>query len=276
VTTRDALLAAVIAAPDDDLPRLVYADYLDDVGGDANVARAEFVRAEVTAERLPADDPERERLETRAAKLFNRHGNMWNAYLPGVGTNVCRLRYRRGFPFSLTTTFRHFIERGNLLLNGAPICSLQLIDYHLSGTEQRAARWHNLSRITSLRLGPGLGLGGWYFVPAAENTFASYCQRFSAILAEQSLTAIERIDLSGNEIMDTFFTYGFSQYGSLAKLRCLRELILVDNSLTDAGASFLAAARGLDNLAVVDLRGNRVTAAGIAVLRSRFGTSVLV
>ena len=28
MTTHDALLAAVIAAPDDDLPRLVYADHL--------------------------------------------------------------------------------------------------------------------------------------------------------------------------------------------------------------------------------------------------------
>ena len=34
MTTHDALLAAVLAAPDDDLPRLVYADYLEENAGE--------------------------------------------------------------------------------------------------------------------------------------------------------------------------------------------------------------------------------------------------
>jgi uncharacterized protein (TIGR02996 family) len=37
----DDLLPAVLAAPDDDLPRLVYADALEEAG---DVARAEFIR----------------------------------------------------------------------------------------------------------------------------------------------------------------------------------------------------------------------------------------
>ena len=42
---RLALLRAIAAAPDDDAPRLVYADWLDEHGpGDADRARAEFVR----------------------------------------------------------------------------------------------------------------------------------------------------------------------------------------------------------------------------------------
>lgn len=42
---RSALLAGIAAAPDDDLPRLVYADWLDDHGAtDLDRATAEFVR----------------------------------------------------------------------------------------------------------------------------------------------------------------------------------------------------------------------------------------
>jgi uncharacterized protein (TIGR02996 family) len=44
----DALLRAVLAAPDDDAPRLIYADWLDEHG---DPARAEFIRAQVVLAR---------------------------------------------------------------------------------------------------------------------------------------------------------------------------------------------------------------------------------
>lgn len=44
MTTLDALLSAILAAPDDDQPRLVYADALDDAG---EHDRAEFIRLQV-------------------------------------------------------------------------------------------------------------------------------------------------------------------------------------------------------------------------------------
>jgi uncharacterized protein (TIGR02996 family) len=42
--THDAFLAAILAAPDDDAPRLIYADYLDEQG---ECDRAEFIRVQV-------------------------------------------------------------------------------------------------------------------------------------------------------------------------------------------------------------------------------------
>ena len=50
MTTREALLAAVIAAPDDDLPRLVYADHLEENG---EHERAEFIRAQIELAKWP-------------------------------------------------------------------------------------------------------------------------------------------------------------------------------------------------------------------------------
>jgi uncharacterized protein (TIGR02996 family) len=45
VTERLALLKAILAAPNDDLPRLVFADWLEENGtSDADAARAEFIR----------------------------------------------------------------------------------------------------------------------------------------------------------------------------------------------------------------------------------------
>ena len=51
-----ALLAAIRAHPDEDTPRLVYADWLEEQGGESNVARAEYIRLEIEHAR---DFPER-------------------------------------------------------------------------------------------------------------------------------------------------------------------------------------------------------------------------
>jgi uncharacterized protein (TIGR02996 family) len=53
-TDEDALLAAITAAPDDDAPRLVYADWLEERGADA---KAEYLRAVVKLMH-PPEDPE--------------------------------------------------------------------------------------------------------------------------------------------------------------------------------------------------------------------------
>lgn len=47
MTDHDALYAAVLAHPDDNTPRLVLADWLDDQGDAAMAARAEFIRAQL-------------------------------------------------------------------------------------------------------------------------------------------------------------------------------------------------------------------------------------
>ena len=50
MTDRDGFLAAIIAQPDDDVPRLVYADWLDEHG---DPERAELIRVQCELERLP-------------------------------------------------------------------------------------------------------------------------------------------------------------------------------------------------------------------------------
>ena len=65
-----ALLAAVIASPDDDAPRLVYADWLLEHGHDGARARGEFIQCECAIARLPDEStPRRAALVRRAAEL---------------------------------------------------------------------------------------------------------------------------------------------------------------------------------------------------------------
>jgi len=66
-----ALLQAIRVAPDDDLPRLVYADWLEEHD---QAQYAEFIRAQCALARLPECDPERPVLTRRAAELLKWHG----------------------------------------------------------------------------------------------------------------------------------------------------------------------------------------------------------
>ena len=52
---REALLSAVLANPDDDLPRLVFADWMDENG---DPERARFIRSQIALATLPEWDPQ--------------------------------------------------------------------------------------------------------------------------------------------------------------------------------------------------------------------------
>ena len=68
----DPFVAAVRAELDDDLPRLIYADYLEERGD----PRGEFIRLQVELAQTPADDPDGELLE-REAKLLRAYESDW-------------------------------------------------------------------------------------------------------------------------------------------------------------------------------------------------------
>src|SRR5262245_17812978 len=82
----DAFLAAIRAAPADDAPRLVYADWLDDHG---QPERAEFIR--VQCELARRDDPA---LRAREAELLARHHD---DFAGPLAAPHLRFQFQRGF-----------------------------------------------------------------------------------------------------------------------------------------------------------------------------------
>jgi uncharacterized protein (TIGR02996 family) len=71
----------IVANIDDDTPRLVYADWLEENGQDE---RAEFIRVQIERAHLPAWDAAQVRLRLREQELLERHGESWLAELPAV------------------------------------------------------------------------------------------------------------------------------------------------------------------------------------------------
>jgi uncharacterized protein (TIGR02996 family) len=72
-----AFLQAIRETPDDDAPRLIYADWLDEHGGPAGAARAELIWVQCALASLPADDPGRAALAEREKALVDAHWRVW-------------------------------------------------------------------------------------------------------------------------------------------------------------------------------------------------------
>lgn len=90
--TEEAFLQAIREHPEDDLPRLVFADWLDEQG---RSQRAEFVRVQCELATLSDTDPRRRNLQSRSDELEAAHRHEWIGPLQDLSS--CSVTFRRGF-----------------------------------------------------------------------------------------------------------------------------------------------------------------------------------
>src|SRR5262245_6565393 len=106
VSTEEALLREVCEHPDDDAPRLIYADWLEDHG---RPERAELIRVQCELAGLPDDSPRLQELAAREDSLLEAHATEWHSALPrlpGVEWSeqykLWRYGFQRGFVVQAT------------------------------------------------------------------------------------------------------------------------------------------------------------------------------
>jgi uncharacterized protein (TIGR02996 family) len=126
MTDHDALVRAVCDAPDDDTPRLVFADYLDDHG---DHDRAAFVRAQVELARTPPWEPfavlcRHRRTDWHTGEPF-KHALPPSP--PGAGVRWHPRPFHRGFGYRLEVLSAvDWEEFGRPLFDRAPVGELHL------------------------------------------------------------------------------------------------------------------------------------------------------
>lgn len=126
------LLSAVLAAPDDDAPRLIIADWLDENGDDA---RAEFIRLQIDIANhppLPGRTPNTAGM-TRLAReqvLLHKHGEKWRAPFCQKGAplqnRTSHGQFVRGFIETVWMTTTIFLKRGPALFDCLPLRELRI------------------------------------------------------------------------------------------------------------------------------------------------------
>lgn len=130
MSDREALLAAIRAVPDDDLPRLVYADWLEENAGSLPAMerhsasdRAAFIRAQVQAARAEPFSPAARAANEQAARLLtSANREAWTWRLRG---QLLDAAFERGFIEVVAVDAAKFPEDAEAIFEAEPVRSLR-------------------------------------------------------------------------------------------------------------------------------------------------------
>src|SRR5262245_32988540 len=115
MSTEDAFLKAIAKDPENDAPRLVFADWLDEHG---QPERAEFIRLQCALIELPENHPDRPPKAARAEQLLKVHEKAWLGPLCEL---LMEWRFWRGFVASAVVDLRVFVGKTREIFRHAPL-----------------------------------------------------------------------------------------------------------------------------------------------------------
>jgi uncharacterized protein (TIGR02996 family) len=253
MTERDALLRAVCENPDDDTPRLVFADWLQENGNESDRARAEFIRIH-----LPLADRERfydwsmsDDGAKRARELEKEHGERWLADVPKI--EGIHWKMWRGFPGWVHAEgwapLRKLIPK---VVGQWPVEHLTLNNLSRRGADRLAADPF-LGRIRFLRL-------HWF----------ESMPTLVALLNSPYMRTVRHLCLRHADIMDA----GAWHVANCPNLTGLKYLNLACCGIGDAGVRAMIRSPYLKTIEQIDFERNVHSEELDAELRQVFGTRI--
>lgn len=230
--------------PGDIVPRLIYADYLEEAGS----ARGELIRVQSELAQLPAGDPQRSALFDRERALLNQHGEMWLQPLRELGVaGVTQDCFSGGLLERARLPAERFLQVADQLCALEPALGEVALNDLPDHVESLAAMILP-DQIRALDL--------------------SACRIDPQVMGQLATAAwwaqLERVDLRFNQLRDD----GLRRLASLAAVGApyLRQLNLSSNGIGPAGIRELVQSRLYPRLEELDLSVNNVGAMGVQFL----------
>lgn len=234
----DAFLQAILADPDSDVPRLVYADWLEEQGN----PRGAFIRLQCARAKLTRHDPGWKELLAQEAPLFKRFEEEWSKPISRL---VDTVEYRRGFIERVSVSAAKFLKAAHRLPQLAPLRGMQIT--RLENLLPQVARASCLARLHELDLsGNSLGAGILENLAHSEQCRSLCTLRLrrcglspagAKVLSKAaSLANLQVLDLAHNVLSVT----GAEAIATSCCLTQLREFNINDNGIFDGGAIVLA------------------------------------
>ena len=273
-----AFLNAIVAQPEDDLPRLVFADYLEESGEPALVARAHFIRAQIEADTLPVGHPERRALQLRATELKKSFRDEMDNLELSVPRTYYPAEYSRGFPNRIVTEWYTCLLLGQsylsriVALESLLVIGIQFVDrlYPMLTVEDpklflvsnavhhyEPTDWPRFPTLRFLRLS----------AIAADDILTV----FSVLIRVVQMPILKHLVIENSQLTDESMIWMLSHWRESSFWRSLQTLTLSSLPITDYSANTLYSAGGLDQLKLIMISGTRITEAGHALLVQRFG-----
>ncbi len=259
LTENHDFLAAICEKPEDDAPRLIYADWLDEHGQES---RAEFIRVQCALASIPDNDPRRPALEECEADHLTRHHSQWSECLKGFAGWT---EFRRGFIETINIESRRFLQHADELFSIAPIRNVRLLD--VGSSLSRIVDCPMLSRLNALTIyaqhrGEDLPKA-LASSPYLENLTGLNLGRnrlgdrgAELIATSTRFKNLSQLDLRDNAIGDQ----GASAFGESSQLKCLNSLELGRNEIGRRGLEDLVCSPTLEGLRHIGLTLNYVGA----------------
>lgn len=256
------LLRAVVENPDDDAPRLVLADWLEEAG-DAD--RAEFIRIQVDLARLSPADPRRPLLLSREQELSGLHYVEWQSELPQL-EEVAWGRFERGFVSAAHIgSAEVFAHQADAIFSAAPVQEVRFSRI-FSDDAKRIAVTPQLGRLHVLDLEEGsfIGnpgsealanspyLGGLRVLKLRGNAIGPAGAR--ALANARHLGPLVYLDLDHNAIYDD----GIQAIVESPRMRHLEQLSLGWTQCSEMAARAMARSSYLANVRWLYLSGNPI------------------
>jgi len=275
MTDRRDFLAAIIDRPDDDLPRLVYADYLEESGDEE---RAEFIRLQCELAKLPPDDPARIPLAVREKELL-KNREAW--IVPGMVAT--RQTFHRGFVESMETTAESLVRFADAIFCSTPLRHLRAAN--ADGPVEDFVRIEGLKYLTFLDVSNCSSPTVNRILENAplarlERLAARNCRIWpegvAAMAGSPVVVRLKALDIAGNPITDE----GVAIIASVPSFAALNHLMLRSNEQSEErcihlmGARAIADSQTLNVLVTLDLAGHYIGDAGLFELGGsrNFGT----
>ncbi len=253
----------ILDRPEDDTPRLVYADWLDDHG---DPERAEFIRVQIELAQLEEWGARRPGLEQRQKRLLKLHARQWGE---GMVRKVYGSEFRRGFLEKIELPPNVFLASADELFRRFPLRRLRLGSSFGDPAIRALAASPHLARLTELeipysRMTPA-GLGALVSSPHVRGLKVLEID-FNGIGADGARVIAAAPNLAGlTELTVQTCEIGGAGAAALAgspHLAGLAKLDLMVNEIDDTGAVALARSPHLRNLAELSLWNNDVGPAG--------------
>ena len=298
-----ALLRAIEANPDEDTPRLAYADWLDErATTDLDRARAELIRVQCALEREPPGNRKGD-LAAREYKLLHKYRAGWESAYPFLRREGTA--YIRGFIFP-DVTGTDLVKHGEALAAVVPVNVVRL--RHATRALTDVAACPTLRHVRNLYLeSNGLRnhhlptlLGSPHLVNVRVLTLSynhlgiASCE---ALAASPAFPALRVLALHGNPIRDrglealtgaSWFANLFGlhvsncevsaagaiRFAGLSAVSQLRSLNVSGGDRTDATARAILDSPHLSNLAQLWHPERDLSAPVRAALRARFGANL--
>jgi len=243
VPAHRAFLEAILAAPEQDAPRLVYADWLEERGD----PRGQFIRLQIAADRCARQSHERHELEAQARALLDEYEEEW---IGDILRNKARSWFRRGFVEKIIVPAMYLQTYAGRIWDREPVVSVEIRE--LNNYASAIATLPELKYLRRLSFGIG-SIDDEAILPLVERAQFGPLEVFTAWhgkLGDESAIVIANSPMA----------------------RRLRILDLSNNLIQSRGGQALARSPYLQHIQSIRLYRNRIGIEAAEELRARFGS----